>query len=629
MSKLHTILTVLVAVIVVGTVAIPIINQYAAGNVEYETVVTDRENTGQAFYMSPSTGSYTLKSDGTAPDMWAVSDSFSLNVAGGNINLTTADQKLSDLIQTDDGSGDEGKVVKVLSYNGNVGYLMSNGDLYASGSNTYGQLGTGNTTSVNSFIKIASNVADFVLGEAIAYITTSGDLYGAGKNSYMMIDNSDPTVLTFVKIASNVSKVYVGISNIFYLTTSGDLYGRGGNSDYQLAETVGTSVSSVLIASNVVDFSANNGVSLVYLTTSGDLYGRGDNANGNIAESSLTQVKTNTLITSDVESFAVNNGSTFMVVDGVAVQLTGGSYGELDLQGVKTVIAGGNGNVTPTYIILDDGSLYVHGYDPLTQSAFDGTEFVASNVTKAYVSSGCGLYLTTSGDLYGVGEDSWLGALTEDYKISGGVSDAALLSSGYTSTVTYITTSGDLYGAGLNTSGQLGIPDASQVDTYQKIASGGNSEPVDLSYTVTVGAGRVTLVQTEQTLLDVPYTVLYVNSTTGDYAAYLPTSSTPVYADADSDIYLMGTDSWADGSPSGVSGSAGSTITASDYKGARQITAASPSGSYVVAPVGYTTTEQVVIGGVEASPMVKTMFGLLPVLMLVAVLLGIIRAYRQ
>ena len=408
MSKLHTILTVLVAVIVVGTVAIPIINQYTSGNVEYETVVTDRENTGQAFYMSPSTGSYTLKSDGTAPDMWAVSDSFALNVDGGVISLTTADKKLSDLIETDTGGG-EISLKKVVASQYTTFYITTSGDLYGAGDNSEGQQGNGSTADVTTFTKIASSVAD-------------------------------------VSASQNTT---------FYITTSGDLYGAGGNSDGQQG-----------------------------------------------------------------------NGST--------------------------------GNVT-TFT-----------------------------------------------------------------KIASSVADV----SSPQSTTFYITTSGDLYGAGDNSDGQQGNGSTDDVTTFTKIGSTG-AEPVDLTYTVTIGAGRVTLVQTEQTLLDVPYTVLYVNSTTGDYAAYLPTSSTPVYADKDSDIYLMGTASWADGSPSGVSGSAGSKITASDYKGARQITAASPSGSYVVAPVGYTTTEQVAIGDVEASPMVKTMFGLLPVLMLVAVLLGITRAYRQ
>ena len=627
MSKLHTILTVLVAVIVVGTVAIPIINEYASGNLEYETVVTDRENTGQAFYMSPSTGSYTLKSDGTAPDMWAVSDSFSLNVAGGKINLTTADQKLSDLIQTDDGSGGGGGIdgdVSIFKVSDLTTFcLTTTGDLYGTGANDQGQQGNGTTTDVTTFTKIASDVKNvYTSNNTTFYVTRAGDLYGTGANDRGQQGNGTTTdVTTFTKVASDVADVALSDVTSFYITESGDLYGTGANDQGQQGNGTTTDVTTFTkIASDVSSVNVSN-VTSFYIVDSTALFGTGANDRGQQGNGTGNTVLEFTFLAQEpFEELAVSDTWTAYV----------------DTTGVL-VIAGGDFYGTFEKYEFDVGSVFVAEelfYLTGSGELIKMRDTIASSVAEVALSDVTTFYRTNTGDLYGTGAND------QGQQGNGTTTDVTTFTKIASANVQYVvasdtttfyrTSSGDLYGTGANDRGQQGNGTTTDVTSFElKNGEVEPSEPVDLSYTVTVGSGRVTLVQTGTTLLDVSYTVLYVNSTTGDYAAYLPTSSKPVYADEDSDIYLMGMDSWADGSPSGVSGSAGSTITASDYKGARQITEASPSGSYVVAPVGYTTTEQVVIGGIEASPMVKTMFGLLPVLMLVAVLLGIIRAYRQ
>ena len=118
--------------------------------------------------------------------------------------------------------------------------LMSNGDLYAIGLNSSGQMGTGNTYTQFSWVLLGSNVKKFIAGQrTVVYLTNDGSIYGCGSNFNGTLLGADRT--TFFKIGTGVydSLYCVGRSNIknilmhntvdnFWYGTGTNTVGRGG-----------------------------------------------------------------------------------------------------------------------------------------------------------------------------------------------------------------------------------------------------------------------------------------------------------------------------------------------------------------------------------------------------------------
>jgi len=74
-------------------------------------------------------------------------------------------------------------------------FLKADGSLYAMGSNSYGQLGTGNNTDVDNLTQITNGVAAVYTGQYTSFILKrDGSLHGTGRNEYGQLglgDNND------------------------------------------------------------------------------------------------------------------------------------------------------------------------------------------------------------------------------------------------------------------------------------------------------------------------------------------------------------------------------------------------------------------------------------------------------
>ena len=95
----------------------------------------------------------------------------------------------------------------------------------------------------------------------------------------------------------------------------------------------------------------------------------------------------------------------------------------------------------------------------------------ADNVEKIYASSASTFYLTTTGELYGCGDnqygqqgDGTTNNVLTFTKRADGVKDVACSNS----TTFYLTTTGELYGCGYNGSGQQGDGTTNDVNTFTK-----------------------------------------------------------------------------------------------------------------------------------------------------------------
>jgi len=138
-------------------------------------------------------------------------------------------------------------------------FLDYSGNVWASGSNTYGQLGLGNTTSPSIPTKIPSlsNVKAIGAGKTSSYaVLESGELYSFGDNRYGQLGLGDLVQRNEPRLVSGISDVKAvtgGKNHALVLTNSGDLYVSGSDAEGQL----GLSQSQVNSDTITVSFPPN------------------------------------------------------------------------------------------------------------------------------------------------------------------------------------------------------------------------------------------------------------------------------------------------------------------------------------------------------------------------------------
>lgn len=130
----------------------------------------------------------------------------------------------------------------------------SNGDVWIAGTNSYGRLGTGNTSNVTSFIKMKGTscnhgidgVDEVIFGKYQTMLKcTNGDIWVAGYNNYGQFGNGTTTnVTSFVKINGadsytgipDIADFYIGQYTAFAIDSTGNIWAagnRGGSSSSQ------------------------------------------------------------------------------------------------------------------------------------------------------------------------------------------------------------------------------------------------------------------------------------------------------------------------------------------------------------------------------------------------------------
>ena len=174
--------------------------------------------------------------------------------------------------------------------------LASDGKVYATGDNTYGQLGMGNKVALNVFTEVSSlagiNVVEVSCGAFANFVRAQdGKVYAAGSNYYGelgMGNNVDLEVFTEVSSLAGINVVGIrcGFTHVLVLAADGKVYATGRNSYGTLGMgnydnlDVFTEVSS-LAGINVVSISCLGFASLA-LGADGKVYATGSNAYGDI-----------------------------------------------------------------------------------------------------------------------------------------------------------------------------------------------------------------------------------------------------------------------------------------------------------------------------------------------------------
>lgn len=380
--------------------------------------------------------------------------------------------------------------VKKIEGNSTLWILKTTGDLYATGSNTYGQVGNGGTDDVLSVTKIASNVSDVsAYSSTTAYITKTNELLTCGNNANGQVGSGTSTtkVTRFGNRASDVKKVMADANTTFYLTNGGVLYGCGSDSNGQQGN--GSSSSSNVIsfeekAKNVKDFYVGNNLT-AYITNNNELYLTGLNGAGQQGSGDKTTVISFTKRADNAESCALTDYNSFYLTPSGELYGTGsrfllGNYSENQTSFVKVAenVKSFSAGYRDLFYIDTNNVLYglgrnesgVQGDGTTTQV----TSFVkkAENVKKVIVTQYTAGYLTLDGGFYlcGVNTYGQQGNGTTDAVLSftkraDNVKDIHL----GTQTTFYVTNDEEVYGCGRNTFGQMGNGTTEDVLSFTKV----------------------------------------------------------------------------------------------------------------------------------------------------------------
>ncbi|HFL2412469.1 TPA: RCC1 domain-containing protein [Clostridioides difficile] len=322
------------------------------------------------------------------------------------------------------------------SIDGNTTFAIRNdGTLYSTGLNTKGQLGLGDIVNRNTFTKVnIQNVRDVVLGTTHSHaIKDDNTLYSCGENTHGQLglgsESNHPDVLTFtVNNITNVRDVYCSDTTTFIVKDTNIAYCCGYNNNSQLGMGNTTDQYSFIKCMENVKEVIPNEINTYIITIYNTAYSTGLNTdyclglNSNSNQSSFSEIPI-----SNVVKVAPNRNNAVLLLT---------SEGDVYTAG-KCSNGSGTGSETPEKI-----------------------KKIASKAKDISMSYGCGYYVSDNGDLYGTGSNSYgqLGvgdAAKRDTFIKTNTRVKKILPLEYANIA--IKDTNDIYICGLNNYGQLGV----------------------------------------------------------------------------------------------------------------------------------------------------------------------------
>ncbi|MDR0747881.1 MAG: hypothetical protein LBE89_08370 [Helicobacteraceae bacterium] len=172
--------------------------------------------------------------------------------------------------------------------------LSSNGKVYATGRNHYGQLGLGDNTNTNTFKEVtdlSGITAIFAGGNYSFAISNDGKVYATGRNNYgqLGLDNND-NKNTFTDVTSLSGKTITALSasdeHSFAISNDGKVYATGRNNYGQLGSGDNTDCDafaevSSLSGKTIIAIAVGYEHSLA-LSSDRKIYATGDNYSGQL-----------------------------------------------------------------------------------------------------------------------------------------------------------------------------------------------------------------------------------------------------------------------------------------------------------------------------------------------------------
>ena len=423
-----------------------------------------------------------LKSDGTLFG-WGLNSATQL----GRLGLGATGVQDTPIQLTGFGTADDDNLyISAGSINSFV--IKQDNTLWATGMNTSGSLGLGDSTSRTVFNQVTSgvnNIWEKVSGCNIHTlgIKTDGTLWGWGYNFYGQLglgDNITYNTPQQVGIDTNWNKIYTSKTATTVGTTGfsaaikddNTLYvtGRNTNGQLGLGDTTARNIFTQVTTAGINTWSmVSLGTSFMAgIKTDGTLWTWGLNTSGQLGLGNLTQFTSPQQVGTDTNWIQVECGATFTIArkSNNTIYSTGSNTdGEL---------ARGSFGINQTTFAQIGSSLWIDiqcGYD-----------FIAVLSPTYYISFAGYNQYGEFGQNYTV--------VTGNYRaptIAPGISNNNWISTGFfpfaSNNVLFIKADGTLWASGVNQNGQLGLGDTTTrtiitqvgTDIWNKVACGGNS----------------------------------------------------------------------------------------------------------------------------------------------------------
>ena len=229
-------------------------------------------------------------------------------------------------------------------------FLMTDGTLYGVGKNSNGELGLGhNNSEIRSLTQVSIPSGKIIKNIScgsyyFVVLMTDGTLYGTGYNEFGQLglgDNINKNVLTKITIPplKTIKTVLAGNNHTIVLMTDGTLYGSGSNGYGQLGLGSAPSVSVFTQIpppnGKIIKSVSCGGNSVIVLMTDNTLYVTGKNSNGQlgIAQDNKTDIY---VLTQPDTTFQA--GKTIQTI-------FGGSFSTIITMTDNTVYGAGIGNL--------------------------------------------------------------------------------------------------------------------------------------------------------------------------------------------------------------------------------------------------------------------------------------------
>jgi alpha-tubulin suppressor-like RCC1 family protein len=180
---------------------------------------------------------------------------------------------------------------EVVSFAGGYDHTLFaelNGELWALGYNSNGQLGNGGTMNEFSPVEIETNDVVAVAAGSFhsLFLKSDGELWAMGENVYGDLGDGTQTERhSPEQVGANVTTISAGYGFSLYIKTDGSLWGMGENDFGQLGDGAATNqfFPVQIVASNVVAIAAGN-IHSLFLKSDGSLWGMGLNENGQLGD---------------------------------------------------------------------------------------------------------------------------------------------------------------------------------------------------------------------------------------------------------------------------------------------------------------------------------------------------------
>ena len=323
-------------------------------------------------------------------------------------------------------------VTKVAAGGGHSLYLTDDGTLRVMGSNYFGQLGDGTTTTRSVPVQIATGVIGMAAGGSHSlFVKNDGTLWAMGNNDCGQLGDGTTTNRSIpVQVATGVITVVAGNSHSLFLKSDGTLWAMGRYTSGQSGDGATTDRSiPVQIATSVIAVAAGAYHSL-FVKSDGTLWAVGDNSYNQLGVGD--------------DTYGAFRNAPVQVATG-AIAVAAGYDHSLFLKSDGTLWAMGSN----WYGQLGDGTAMNTGQSTPKQVA----------IGVITVAAGCcnSLFVKNDRTLWGMGAN-FDGELGDGYSRSTPAqitSDVITVAAGFAHTL-FVKSDGNLWGMGRNDSGQLG-----------------------------------------------------------------------------------------------------------------------------------------------------------------------------